>query len=150
MNWTALVLGLVALLPTLIGGTVWYRQNKRRRELDNVQAEVGIDQTKVKIEIDEATKNQLVQDAANANLRREQEREEWWARQVRTLREEIEDERTLSNKRFRRLNQIEEWAMLHVAWDRKAWARILESEADFPAPPYLPDEPHTPDVPVNQ
>jgi len=140
MRWIDLVIAIIALLPSLAGGVIYWRHNHRQRELANQSTEVGIDHERVKIEIDEVTKAQLVQDAANANIKREQEREEWWSSQVRSMRGEIEEERRLSNRRFRRLNAVESWAMLHVAWDRKAWSKLLEYDPDFEPPPMLPEE----------
>ena len=136
MRWTDIILGLFAAAGPLlasVGGLLFYRQNKIKKNLDISQQQVGI-------EIDETTRNKLVQEAATINQEREQKREEWWGEQIQMLRSEIESERKLSNRRYRRLNQIEEWAMLHLAWDRRAWAQLRETHPDFGEPPWLPDE----------
>jgi hypothetical protein len=135
-NWTDLLLAFFAALSPLaaaIGGMLFYRENKRKKGLDLVQQAINI-------EIDENTRNKLVQEAAQLNQVREEEREEWWSRQIQTLRDEIDAERRLSNRRFRRLNQLEDWAMLHVAWDRKAWASLKETYPDWDPPPVLPED----------
>jgi hypothetical protein len=129
MNWMTFVLGVIAAVPPVAAaatGLFYFRLNKTKK-----LGEIGID---------DQTRNKLAQDAAMINQQREQEREQWWGRQVKTLRDEINDERTLSNRRFRRLNQIENWATRHVSWDRKAWALLLEQYPDFEPPPPLPDE----------
>lgn len=128
------ILAVIAILGPVIaafGGLRFHRQNKQKLELDNQRAGVGI-------EIDEATHNKLVQDAATINQEREQKREEWWGSQIQMLRDEIEAERKLSNVRFRRLNELENWATLHVIWDRRAYAYIHDQVPDFEPPPELP------------
>jgi hypothetical protein len=135
VKWMDLILAMVAAaspLGAILGGVVYYRQNRQKKDLELVQ-------TRTQIEIDETTRNKLIQEAATVNQEREQRREEWWGQQIKVLRDEIEAERQLSNKRFRRLNQLEEWATLHVAWDRKAWARIREDDPEFEPPPTLPE-----------
>jgi hypothetical protein len=124
-----IVIALIAAAGPLIAasfGLLYYRQTKGKKI-----SEIGID---------EATRNKIVNDAAMINQQREQLREEWWITQVKKLRDEIGDERDLSNRRFKRLNQIEDWAMLHMAWDRKAWAKLLEDDPDFPPPPPIPED----------
>lgn len=136
MKWADIVLGFFAALAPLaavVSGVVFYRQTKAKKDLEVVHERTSI-------EIDEATRNKLIQDASSVNQQREQERETWWASQVTVLRAEIESERRLSNRRFRRLNQLEEWATWHVAWDRKAWTKLLETYPEFEAPPALPEE----------
>lgn len=136
MSWEALVLGVVAAIGPVsatISGVFYFRQNKQRKDLAIARDVVGI-------QIDETTRNNLIQDAASINQKREQEREDWWSNQIKVLREEIETERRLSHKRFRRLNQLEDWATLHMSWDRKAWNRLLETDPDFDPPPVLPEE----------
>jgi hypothetical protein len=131
-----LVLGIFAALGPIIGavgGMRFHRQTKAKKELE-VERERGA------IGIDEATRNKLVQDAARLDQEREQKREEWWGSQIQMLRDEIEAERVLSNKRYRRLNQLENWAMSHVAWDRKAYTRLRETYPDFEEPPLLPED----------
>lgn len=117
----------------VVGGVLFYRQNKQKKDIEVAHGQV-------QVEIDEETRNRLIQDAASVSQEREERREDWWAGQIKVLRDEIEAERKLSNRRFRRLNQLEDWAMLHVAWDRKAWGRIRETDPDFEAPPALPEE----------
>lgn len=120
-------------IAAAVVGLAFYRENKRKKQLE-IQREEG------QIVLDENTRNRLVQEAANLSQEREERREEWWGRQIDTLRREIDSERKLSNRRFRRLNQLEEWATRHVMWDRKAWSTIMALDNSFPPPPVLPDE----------
>lgn len=136
MKWTDLILGFFGALgpiTAMVTGLLFFRQIRAKKNLD-------LDQQQVGIKIDETTHNKLVQEAANINQEREQRREKWWSEQIGLLREEIEAERRLSNRRFRRLNHLEDWATRHMAWDRKAWAKIAENDPDFEQPPMLPDE----------
>lgn len=133
MKWSDLLLGFFAALGPLTASLLYYRQTKAKKELDLSQQQVGI-------KIDETTHNKLIQEAANINQEREERREKWWGDQIGLLRQEIESERQLSNRRFRRLNQLEDWATRHMAWDRKAWTIISENDPEFEQPPMLPDE----------
>jgi hypothetical protein len=136
MKWGDLLLALASTsspLAAILGFILYYRQNKQKKDLDLLR-DKGL------IQIDESTHNKLVLEAATINQQREQEREAWWVGQISTLRVEIEAERRLSHRRFLRLNQLEDWATLHVSWDRKAWNKLLEIDPEFAPPPLLPEE----------
>jgi hypothetical protein len=120
------LLTVVTPIGTIIAAVVFYRLNKAKKV--------------VGIEIDEETKNKLANEAAQINQDREQKREEWWTEQFTKLRDELAAETSLSNKRWRRMHQLEDWAMSHVAWDRRAWFTLRETHPDFPAPPPIPEE----------
>lgn len=141
MNWNDIILTVFSgssPVMAIILGLMFYRQNRRTKDLENDRRELDNRSAANRIEIDAATKSRLVEEAATINEDREQRREDWWGRQIAVLRAEIDAERTLSYKRFRRLNQLEEWATRHVMWDRKAWVKI--GDPDFEKPPELPDE----------
>ena len=127
-------------LGAIVMGVLFYRQNNRAKKIENDRNELDIKKEKNQIQLDDATRSRLVQEAATVNEDREQRREEWWASQIGKLRKEVEAERDLSAQRFRRLNQLEIWATKHVIWDRKAWNKIEELGGQIEPPPDLPDE----------
>lgn len=143
MSLTDVVLSVAASLSPLgavVMGILYHRQNKRRKDLENEQIELDNRKTEHQILLDDTTRSRLIEEAATVNEEREQRREEWWGSQISMLRSEIEAERTLSNRRFKRLNQLESWATQHVVWDLKAWNKIREIDPHFEPPPSLPDE----------
>jgi hypothetical protein len=135
----------------IVMGILYWRQNNRRKKIENDALELQNQKAKgqieiegkkadIEIELDAETKSRLVQEAASVNEERERRREEWWAEQLGLVRGEIAAERSLSNKRFRRLNNLEIWATKHVVWDRKAWNKIEELGGTIEAPPDLPED----------
>lgn len=143
MNWNDIVLTVLSgssPLGAMAMGLMYLRQNRRTKDLDNDRKALDNRKAEHQIELDAATRSRLVEEAATVNEEREQRREEWWASQIRLLRQEIEAERKLSNRRFQRLNQLEIWATKHVIWDRKAWNKIEQLGATIEPPPDLPEE----------
>lgn len=143
MNWNDIILTIFSGSSPIVAGVLglfYYRQTKRSKELANDRQEIDNKAAENKIQLDAATRSRLVEEAATVNEEREQRREDWWGSQIKVLRSEIQAERELSNRRFRRLNQLEDWATQHVVWDRKAWSKIAEIDPDFDLPPALPDE----------
>lgn len=114
---------VVSPLSAAIMGVLFYQQRKKLGDLEIIQGEK-------KVELDEATRNDLIQQAAHRDEKRDEERARWWQEQIDALRSDLVEEQVARRK-------LTAWAYQHQPWDARAWHKALESDPEFPPPPTL-------------